>query len=84
MSQNIFSVSDGVECMVGFDVPMQTFFGQVYRVDRSGERVDDGMLHWVGVKMDEIRTVDHLQRLLRPHAKIPLDIFEILFEIEID
>ncbi|MEO8637322.1 MAG: hypothetical protein ABI430_00275 [Candidatus Taylorbacteria bacterium] len=84
MSQEIFSVADDVECLVGWDVPMQTFFGQVYRVDEKGERAEDEPILWVGKKPEAIRTVDHLQELLRPRTVIPPVIRRRLFEIEID
>lgn len=72
--QLFFEVGPNVECMVGWDDPMQTFFGQVYRVDEQGERVDDEAIHWVGTHNDQIRSVDHLQQLLRPHAELPAEI----------
>lgn len=84
MSQNVFSVSPGVECLVGWDPPMGTFFGQVYAVNKKGERVDDEMIFRIGGIPDQVRTVDHLQEALRPYATIPKEIFQTLYEIEID
>jgi hypothetical protein len=87
MSQNIFPVRDGVECMVGWDDHMGTFFAQVYRVDEEGERIgaeDNGDIHWVSGYPCKIRTVEELVRLLKPHATIPEEILKILFEIEVD
>ena len=87
MSQFVFPVSEEIECMVGWDVQMQTFFGQVYKVDENGDRLDaeeGGTLLWVGSKNCEIRTVDELARQLISRAIIPNDIRKKLYEIEID
>jgi len=83
-------VDDQTECAVGWDVPLETFFGQVYKVDEQGERVEetadgeDGTILWVGTEPAEIRTVDELVRLLKPHAVLPEDIYGALFAIECD
>jgi len=87
MSQHVFEVNTGVECLVGWDPPMQTFFAQVYKVDEDGERIDaeeGGTIIWVGRVNSEIRTVRELAMLIELHAIIPLEIYEALLEIELD
>lgn len=86
-----FRVSDTTECFIGWDPMLETFFGQVYRIDASGERVEEGLngedagtICWVGTTQAEIRTVDHLARQLMSFATIPEDIRTRLFAIEID
>lgn len=78
--------------MVGWDNPLQTFFGQLYKVGEEGERVEEdedgndaGTLVWVGARFAEIRTVDDLERKLQPHVKrLPEDVRKELYLIEID
>ena len=83
--QQTFLVRDGVECLVGWDSPMQTFFGQVYKVDSRGERTDDEPLLWVGTHQGEIHAVEELARLLRAEkASIPSEIYGKLYAIEVD
>jgi hypothetical protein len=91
MSQHFFSAGNQVEGMVGWDNALGTFFGQVYKVDEEGERIEDddegqekGTLLWVGARRGEIRTVDELEEKLKPVARIPADIRKKLFEVEVD
>lgn len=90
MSQSVFRVDDTTECMVGWDPPLGTFFGQVYKIDGDGQRVEededgnDGTVLWVGASLAEIRTVDELARRLKPHAVLPESIRKELFAIECD
>jgi len=90
MSQMKFPVDDTTECMVGWDPPLGSFFGQVYKIDPDGERIDvteegeDGTIFWVGAGPPVIRTVDELVRLLAPHAVMPESVYKELFVIEID
>jgi hypothetical protein len=66
---------------------MQTFFGQIYRVDKDGERVDaeeDGTILWVGRRHNEIKSVYVLATQLRPRAEIPSKIYGALFKTEVD
>ena len=87
-----FKVSDNVECYLGWDVMLETFFAQVYPVDSDGERVEeheekDATLCWVGTQKAAIRMVDQLAYEVRqtlPGFFIPKDIFQNLYEIEID
>lgn len=90
MSQTIFQMDDQTECMVGWDPPLGTFFGQVYKINEEGERVEEtekgesGTILWVGTTPAEIRTVDELARKLKPHAVLPKAIYDELFAIECD
>ena len=90
MSQSVFRVDDQTECMVGWDPPLQTFFGQVYKVDEEDERVEedkdgnDGMILWVGTRHAEIQSVDDLARKLQFHVMLPENIRKELFAIECD
>jgi hypothetical protein len=90
MSRSVFRVNDQTECAVGWDAPLGTFFGQVYKIDEQGERVEetedgeDGTILWVGTKPAEIRTVDELARRLLPHAILTHGIHAELITIECD
>lgn len=78
MSQFIFRAGKDLECQVGWDPALQTFYGQVYKTDEDG-RVDvyeengeekDGTIHWVGTSPGEIKTVEELQDRLKPVVQI--------------
>lgn len=91
MSQYTFPVLAGtIEARVGWDPKFETYFAQVYMIDEEGEQVEededgnDGMIFRVGTHHSAIRTVDHLERELRPHAKLPEEIRKELFKTEID
>lgn len=94
MSQFIFQAGKDTECQVGWDHPLETFYGQVYKVDEEG-RVDvyegedgeemDGTIHWVGTSPKEIKTVEDLEQRLKPHVQIlPGDVFKKLKLILVD
>jgi hypothetical protein len=53
---------------VGWDSPLQTFFGQVMRKDRDR---DWDMALWVGTNPREIGSIAELQEKLKPYAEIP-------------
>lgn len=83
MSQFIIPIDGTKGCQVGWDRPLQTFYGRVYKIDENGEPVDveivdgeekDGNILWVGTSFEEIRTVEQLEILLNDHVKIPRDI----------
>ena len=91
MSQHLFRVNDRTECMVGWDPPLQTFFGQVYRIGEDGCRVEDEMedgtdatILWIGGELGAVRSVDELERKLKPHTTLPADVREKLFSEEVD
>lgn len=78
MSQITFRAGINTECLVGWDPPLETFFGQVYKTDEEG-RVDvyeeggeekDGTIHWVGATSHEIPTIDELESKLFPHVQM--------------
>jgi hypothetical protein len=92
MSQYFIRVDDETEAMVGWDEMLGTFYGQVYKIDQEGERVEedeDGndIVLFVGAKHNEIRTVDELIKKLaklKPSVRIPHDICNELFTCEVD
>jgi hypothetical protein len=64
-----------VAIVVGWDTPLRTFFAQVW--DERDEDGDEPLL-WAGCRSGEVRTVEHLERLLSPYATIPPDVRELL------
>ena len=83
MSQFIIPIDQTRQAQVGWDPPLQTYYGQVYKIDKNGERVDifvendeekDGTLVWVGTSHNEVPTVEYLQLLLHEHVTIPPNI----------
>ncbi|WP_146221666.1 hypothetical protein [Komagataeibacter oboediens] len=61
---------------VGWDAPMQTYFGQVADPDADGE--DDDLVLWVGTASHEIPTIDRLAELVSDYAVIATDVREKL------
>ncbi len=83
MSRFIIPIDETKEAQVGWDPPLQTFYGRVYKLDEHGEPVDieivggeekDSNILWVGTKPKEIRTVEWLEILLKDHLVIPRNI----------
>jgi hypothetical protein len=56
---------------VGWDPPLQTFFGQVMRPPTSADE-DDVIVAWVGTHRQEIPTVAQLCMHLSPYTDIPV------------
>ena len=87
-----FSSPSREECFIGWDLPLETFFAQIYPIDAEGKRIEeidgeDATLLWVGAKHSEIRTVDKLVRMIGlgyGTIIIPKHILRALYEIEID
>ena len=57
--------------IVGWDPPLQTFFGQVMQPVTSVDE-DDTCVVWVGTQPQEIPTVAQLCTHLHPYADIPV------------
>lgn len=83
MSQFIIPIDGTKEAQIGWDPPLQTYYGRVYKLDENGEAVDieivdgeekDGNILWVGTSHGEIRTVEQLEILLKDHLAIPRNI----------
>jgi len=55
---------------VGWDPPLQTFFGQVVR-PTTAPHADDTLIAWLGTRAQEIPSVAHLCRQLAAYAVIP-------------
>jgi hypothetical protein len=57
---------------VGWDHPMQTYFGQVYRRDRKDR--DDALIHWVGAdRPGQIYDIEDLRRAMVLYADLSPD-----------
>jgi hypothetical protein len=55
---------------VGWDPPLQTFFGQVVR-PATAPYADDTLVVWIGTRAQEIASVAQLCRQLAAYAAIP-------------
>ena len=55
---------------VGWDPPLQTFFGQVVR-PTTAPHADDTLVIWIGTRAQEIPSVAQLCRQLAAYAAIP-------------
>jgi hypothetical protein len=55
---------------VGWDPPLQTFFGQVVR-PATASHADDTLIAWLGTRAQEIPSVAQLCRQLAAYAAIP-------------
>ena len=70
-----------VAVVVGWDAPLSTFFAQVWdeRAVEFGNPDDEPEpLLWAGCHDGEIRTVEHLDRVLSPYGIVPPEIRERL------
>jgi hypothetical protein len=63
-------------CVVGYDPPLGTFFGQVFRLKNG--RQPPGVVHWLGTDLHEIPTVTDLAHAIQDYAIIPDAIWQQL------
>lgn len=63
MSRHVVEGSGGIRLVVGWDPPLQTFFGQVHEGPEDGNPIV-----WVGTDLHELYELDDLARALRGHA----------------
>jgi len=57
------------DVIVGWDDPLETFFGQVF--DTTAGENEEGCVYWEGADYRACQTVEALQAHLRPYATIP-------------
>jgi hypothetical protein len=60
------------DVIVGFDDPLDTFFGQIF--DTTVPEEDDNCVLWVGATLQALPTVDVLQDCLHAYATIPPEV----------
>ena len=60
----------GTKVAVGWDPPMQTYFVQVY--DSASD--EEGPTVWLGGMLRELYELEVLERAIRPHAELPLEL----------
>ena len=60
---------DKYECVVGYDAPLDTYFGQV--IDLETDNDTERMVLWVGTSVHEITGVERLSELVAPYATLP-------------
>lgn len=68
----------GCEVVVGWDPPMQTYFGQVY--DHTLEDEDENPIVWIGL-MDNVTSLDDLREQLGRYGTA-VDVFAGMLEQE--
>lgn len=61
MSRHEIALAGGRTLTVGWDPPLQTYFGQVHGPDAEPEL-------WVGTELHELYELDDLARAVAPHA----------------
>lgn len=67
--------------VVGWDQPLQTFFGQV--IDRAADAADDDesrIVLWIGASLREIDEIDDLARDLRDYANLGPNVRQRLYD----
>ncbi|MDG3444638.1 hypothetical protein [Nitrospirillum amazonense] len=57
------SIKPGHEVVVGWDPPLTTYYGQVFR--------ENDVILWFGLNIDEIHDVEKAVALLSPFATVP-------------
>lgn len=72
----IDGLKPGHEVYVGWDDPLQSYFGQVYA---PGVRDREGPIHWVGASPPWLREVSYLVTAMRPYAEVSTAIQRTLF-----
>ena len=71
MSRHLLPAHDPtLRVTVGWDPPLQTFFGQVVR-PATAPHADDTLVAWLGTRAQEIPSVVQLGRQLAAYAAIP-------------
>ncbi len=65
------------EVVVGWDAPMNTFFGMVKNTSITDEEQDD-IICWIGGDYDAVKTVQELQEKISKYATIPPELIEQL------
>jgi type IV secretory pathway TrbF-like protein len=63
-------------CVVGYDPPLGTFFGQVSRVKKG--QPQPRVVLWVGTDLHELPTIADLAQAIQDYAVIPADIWQQL------
>lgn len=57
-----------VEVVVGWDQPLQTYFGVVY--DKAKKGTDNDLLLWVGTQHCELYEIDQLAHAMREYVTL--------------
>jgi hypothetical protein len=63
----ITSKNPKLKAVVGWDGPMQTFYGQVFDPSIPEEQSD--CIFWVGSHMGGVKTVEQLEKLMHEYAE---------------
>lgn len=63
--------------IVGWDNPLRTFFAQVWD-ERDDWESDPWPTFWVGTRIEEVLTLEHLDSLLAPFGEVPTELKPIL------
>ncbi len=69
--------SDFLECELGWDAPLETFFGQVFDT-RYRDDGHDGLAVWMGAAPQEVPTAASLAERLSPWVDIGAELIEAL------
>ena len=62
------------EVIVGWDNPMQTLFGQVFDTTVQDKDDDAACVLWVGLEVQAITSLAHLQDALQAYATLPAEV----------
>lgn len=77
MSRHVIPHPDGLEVVVGWDPPLNTFFAQVFA---GGSDVDDPTeLLWVGCSPREIHNVEQVRSAVAPWVPLPEGVARALY-----
>jgi hypothetical protein len=68
MSRHWFTVEPHLKVIVGWDPPLQTFFGQVH--DLQPQDPDDNPVLWVGAGPPQLISVAELEEALKDYCTI--------------
>src|SRR3954451_9231344 len=74
MSQHVMDSSrEGMEILIGWDQPMNTFFAQVW-----AKRDDEEPVVWLGNAFDQVQEPEEMAEDLEPFGAMPDDLLAVL------
>jgi hypothetical protein len=80
VSNYVVVINDDTRVRVGWDRPLQTYFGQVFKVDKEGEQVEerDGTIFWIGPGKERFVDLERFAEQMRPYVELSPQLLDTL------